>query len=180
MKNNREAPNKPTNGLSIAGKRKITSDFLFVDPIEEPDKEEDEEEILRTACQKRKKFLEQEAEKNDEDVKDGKVATAQNEEAKSILKSKPSPAASKTASSRPAMKPVVIGMDEKTNIFTGKKYSSKYYEILAKRMTLPAWEAKDPLFELMQMHQVVVLQGETGSGKTTQVPQFLLRSELRQ
>jgi HrpA-like RNA helicase len=39
---------------------------------------------------------------------------------------------------------------------------------------LPAWEAKEQLFLLMKQHQCIILQGETGSGKTTQVPQFLL------
>lgn len=60
------------------------------------------------------------------------------------------------------------------NKYTGKPYSKKYYEILAKRKTLPAWESKNELFELLGENQVVILKGETGSGKTTQIPQFLL------
>lgn len=60
------------------------------------------------------------------------------------------------------------------NIFTGYPYSAKYYDILEKRKQLPAWEAREQLLLLVQKYQVVVLQGETGSGKTTQIPQFLL------
>lgn len=41
---------------------------------------------------------------------------------------------------------------------------------------LPAWEAKEQLNLLLDEHQVIILQGETGSGKTTQIPQFLLES----
>lgn len=60
------------------------------------------------------------------------------------------------------------------NPHTGKNYSENYLEILEKRKLLPAWEAKSQLIELLQENQVIILQGETGSGKTTQVPQFLV------
>ncbi len=60
------------------------------------------------------------------------------------------------------------------NPLTGSPYTPKYYEILSKRKKLPAWEAKEQLLLLIQKYQVVILQGETGSGKTTQIPQFLL------
>ena len=36
-------------------------------------------------------------------------------------------------------------------------------------MELPVWEHKDKFMELLMNNQVVVLVGETGSGKTTQV-----------
>jgi len=62
----------------------------------------------------------------------------------------------------------------RTNPLTGNPYSERYYTLLAQRKKLPAWEAKDHLLELMKTHQIVVLQGETGSGKTTQIPQFLI------
>ncbi|KRX06739.1 P-loop containing nucleoside triphosphate hydrolase [Pseudocohnilembus persalinus] len=62
------------------------------------------------------------------------------------------------------------------NPFTQKPYSKKYYDILETRQKLPAFDAKDALFQLVNENQVIILQGETGSGKTTQVPQFLLES----
>jgi len=68
-------------------------------------------------------------------------------------------------------------MDSTYNIYTGKSYSQKYFEILSKRKTLPAWEAKEHLKQLLDENQVIILQGETGSGKTTQVPQFLVDFE---
>jgi len=66
--------------------------------------------------------------------------------------------------------------DPEINFLNDKPFSQKYYEILEKRKTLPAWDAKEKLFKLMEENQVLILQGETGSGKTTQVPQFLLES----
>eukprot|EP01016_Furgasonia_blochmanni_P007148 TRINITY_DN1285_c0_g1_i10.p1 TRINITY_DN1285_c0_g1~~TRINITY_DN1285_c0_g1_i10.p1 ORF type:complete len:735 (+),score=143.02 TRINITY_DN1285_c0_g1_i10:65-2269(+) len=57
-----------------------------------------------------------------------------------------------------------------------RPYTQQYYEILKKRQLLPAWEAKEHLVKLLNEHQTIILQGETGSGKTTQVPQFILES----
>ena len=60
------------------------------------------------------------------------------------------------------------------NPYTGQPYSAKYYEILEKRKKLPVWEAQEDLKELVRKYQVLILVGETGSGKTTQIPQFLV------
>ncbi len=64
------------------------------------------------------------------------------------------------------------------NYWTGNEYSDRYYEILETRNKLPAFDARDPLVELLNEYQSVVLVGETGSGKTTQIPQFLLESSF--
>lgn len=60
------------------------------------------------------------------------------------------------------------------NPYTGQPYSSRYYEILRKREKLPVYEFHDELLDKVQKNQVVIIEGETGSGKTTQIPQFLL------
>jgi pre-mRNA-splicing factor ATP-dependent RNA helicase DHX15/PRP43 len=64
------------------------------------------------------------------------------------------------------------------NPWTGKTYSAKYHSILETRRTLPVYQFKDKLMEVMKDHQIVVVEGETGSGKTTQIPQFLLEAGL--
>jgi pre-mRNA-splicing factor ATP-dependent RNA helicase DHX15/PRP43 len=66
-------------------------------------------------------------------------------------------------------------LNEDTNYWTRKPYSSTYYEILKKRMQLPVYEFKDELQQKVRDNQVVIIEGETGSGKTTQIPQFLLQ-----
>lgn len=51
-------------------------------------------------------------------------------------------------------------------------YSKKYYELFRKRIQLPVWEYREKFFNLLDHNQTLVLVGETGSGKTTQIPQW--------
>jgi len=55
------------------------------------------------------------------------------------------------------------------NPYTGLPYSDRYHDLLRKRKTLPVYEFKDEFNKYVRENQVVVLVGETGSGKTTQV-----------
>ena len=59
------------------------------------------------------------------------------------------------------------------NIWTGSPFSQRYYDILEKRTKLPVYQFKEELIEKVLQNQSVVVEGETGSGKTTQIPQFL-------
>ena len=51
------------------------------------------------------------------------------------------------------------------NPWTNKPYSSRYYEILAKRKQLPVYEFKEALERTVRENQVVIIEGETGSGR---------------
>ena len=55
------------------------------------------------------------------------------------------------------------------NTFTGRPYSQRYHEILDKRKTLPVWLQKQEFLDTLAKNQTMILVGETGSGKTTQV-----------
>ena len=65
---------------------------------------------------------------------------------------------------------------EDVNFLTGKEYSQNYYKILEGRKKLPAFDSKNKLLTLLAEFQVLILVGETGSGKTTQIPQFLIEA----
>nr|CDS28337.1 pre mRNA splicing factor ATP dependent [Hymenolepis microstoma] len=60
------------------------------------------------------------------------------------------------------------------NPYTGLPYSQRYFDIFRKRIQLPVWEYKERFFKVLTENQVTVLVGETGSGKTTQIPQWCL------
>ncbi len=52
--------------------------------------------------------------------------------------------------------------------------TSAYRAMLRQREGLPIWSKRAEIVRLIDEHSVVVLSGATGSGKSTQVPQFLL------
>ncbi|KAL8463432.1 hypothetical protein ACS0TY_034184 [Phlomoides rotata] len=46
------------------------------------------------------------------------------------------------------------------------------------RRSLPAYKERDAILSAISQNQVVVISGETGCGKTTQIPQFILETEI--
>ncbi|MBA0717867.1 hypothetical protein Golax_005645 [Gossypium laxum] len=70
----------------------------------------------------------------------------------------------------------LTGMNANSSInkWNGRPYSQRYYDILEKRKTLPVWQQKEEFLQVLRANQSLVLVGETGSGKTTQIPQFVL------
>lgn len=51
-------------------------------------------------------------------------------------------------------------------------------KMLEFRKSLPAFREKDGLLQAIARNQVIVISGETGCGKTTQLPQYILESEI--
>lgn len=41
------------------------------------------------------------------------------------------------------------------------------------RRSLPIYPYREDLLSAIEEHQILVIEGETGSGKTTQIPQYL-------
>ena len=44
------------------------------------------------------------------------------------------------------------------------------------RRSLPIYQFREQLLEAVENHQVLIIEGETGSGKTTQIPQYLFEA----
>uniref|UniRef100_A0A8C5CC38 RNA helicase n=1 Tax=Gadus morhua TaxID=8049 RepID=A0A8C5CC38_GADMO len=61
---------------------------------------------------------------------------------------------------------------QQINPFTNLPHTPRFYDILKKRLQLPVWEYKETFNDILVRHQSFVLVGETGSGKTTQIPQW--------
>ncbi len=47
--------------------------------------------------------------------------------------------------------------------------------IAEQRRSLPAFKVRDRLLQIVRENAIIVLVGETGSGKTTQIAQYLVR-----
>lgn len=58
--------------------------------------------------------------------------------------------------------------------FWQKQSFSKLAKLRREQKNLPIYQYRDKIVELVRRHRVVVVAGDTGCGKSTQVPQYLL------
>ncbi|SCV70266.1 BQ2448_1660 [Microbotryum intermedium] len=65
-----------------------------------------------------------------------------------------------------------------TNPWTLRPHSKRYMDILKVRENLPVHQQMSEFLDLFNKNQFVVMVGETGSGKTTQIPQYVAYSDL--
>ncbi|KAF4969275.1 hypothetical protein FZEAL_10256 [Fusarium zealandicum] len=68
--------------------------------------------------------------------------------------------------------------DSESNPFTGRPHSQKYFQILQGRRDLPVQKQRQEFLDKYHETQILVFVGETGSGKTTQIPQYVVYDEL--
>jgi pre-mRNA-splicing factor ATP-dependent RNA helicase DHX15/PRP43 len=73
-----------------------------------------------------------------------------------------------------------LAEDGPLNPFTGKQLSDQYFGILRTRRNLPVHSQRAEFLEMFHKSQIMVFVGETGSGKTTQIPQFVLFDDMPQ
>ncbi|XP_047508278.1 putative ATP-dependent RNA helicase DHX57 isoform X2 [Pieris napi] len=55
-----------------------------------------------------------------------------------------------------------------------KPENNRYNKMMSARKKLPAWQKRNDILNAMKKSQVIVISGETGCGKSTQVPQYIL------
>lgn len=60
-----------------------------------------------------------------------------------------------------------------------KQTSQEQQRMLRARENLPAWKLQQVIVDAVNKHQVVIISGETGSGKSTQSVQFVLDDMIR-
>ncbi|KAH7919672.1 P-loop containing nucleoside triphosphate hydrolase protein [Leucogyrophana mollusca] len=69
-------------------------------------------------------------------------------------------------------------LEHETNPFTKLPHTPQYRKILEARKKLPVYAQMDEFYKMFSNNQIIVMVGETGSGKTTQIPQFVAYSDL--
>ncbi|KAI6103800.1 P-loop containing nucleoside triphosphate hydrolase protein [Pisolithus croceorrhizus] len=69
-------------------------------------------------------------------------------------------------------------LEHEVNPFTKAYHTPQYRKILEARKKLPVYSQMDQFFKMFSENQIIVMVGETGSGKTTQIPQFVAYSDL--
>ena len=74
--------------------------------------------------------------------------------------------------------PVMGVFEDLKNLWTFKASTASYHKMLAARRDLPIWNFKNQLLDAVMNNQVIIICGETGCGKSTQVPSFVLENEL--
>lgn len=74
------------------------------------------------------------------------------------------------------LSPEDIQADDKKIVerFLAKSKDSKYIKMCETREKLPAFNLKNNILNTVKSSQVIVISGETGCGKSTQIPQFIL------
>lgn len=72
--------------------------------------------------------------------------------------------------------PVAEEMSQR--LFLKLQGSAMARRLLADRQQLPVFQHRQKVLDALRRHRVVVVAGETGSGKSTQIPQFILEDLL--
>ncbi|KAF8124649.1 P-loop containing nucleoside triphosphate hydrolase protein [Mycena galopus ATCC 62051] len=69
-------------------------------------------------------------------------------------------------------------LEHEINPFTEEPHSAQYKKILDVRNKLSVYTQMDDFYKMFTNNQIIVVVGDPGSGKTTQIPQFIVYSDL--
>ncbi|KAJ7631081.1 P-loop containing nucleoside triphosphate hydrolase protein [Roridomyces roridus] len=92
--------------------------------------------------------------------------------------SKHLPEAKATSIHRPAAHVTELASEQIAAGFRARQASPAYQEMLTHRNLLPIAQYRQEIIQTLEDSQVLVLSGETGCGKSTQVPTFILEDQL--
>lgn len=72
------------------------------------------------------------------------------------------------------------GSQDLIDLWARKSATPQYQRMLTSRINLPMFQFRTAALEIIDKHQITILCGETGCGKSTQLPAFILEHELAQ
>ncbi|KAJ5591716.1 Helicase C-terminal [Penicillium hispanicum] len=64
--------------------------------------------------------------------------------------------------------------------WNAKSSTPSFQQMMIGRMNLPIWNFKDEILSTLDTHRALIICSETGSGKSTQIPSFILEHEMLQ
>jgi ATP-dependent RNA helicase DHX29 len=71
------------------------------------------------------------------------------------------------------------GVDEKLrDAWMAKSSTPSFHRMMQGRMNLPIWGFKEDILHTLDTHRALIICSETGSGKSTQIPSFILEHEM--
>jgi ATP-dependent RNA helicase DHX29 len=74
-----------------------------------------------------------------------------------------------------------LGEDERLReAWHAKASAPSFHKMMPGRMNLPIWNFKDDILTTLDTHRVMIICSETGSGKSTQIPSYILEHEMLQ
>lgn len=74
-----------------------------------------------------------------------------------------------------------FGHDERLlEAWAAKSSTPSFHRMMQGRMNLPIWNYKDDILHTLDTHRILIICSETGSGKSTQIPSFILEHEMQQ
>ncbi|KAK2778995.1 hypothetical protein FQN53_001569 [Emmonsiellopsis sp. PD_33] len=63
-------------------------------------------------------------------------------------------------------------------LWTDRSSTASFATMESSRQTLPIWQFKNKILDTLATSQAIIICSETGSGKSTQIPSFILENEL--
>lgn len=94
-----------------------------------------------------------------------------------MIKTKPSPVVF-TVKNGPSSPKKIKLTDKKENVIPNSSKPKPNISIQEQRRRLPIFTHRNKLLDLIRRHETLVVLAETGSGKTTQIPQYILSARL--
>lgn len=97
------------------------------------------------------------------------------------LKQKLAPILFKNKIGPPSPKKIKLSNESTNNVVKSNNSAAikPKVSIQDQRRNLPIFEKRNKLLELIQRHKTLIILGETGSGKTTQIPQYIYSARLQ-